>query len=107
MAALGFGAIGASENISAYVLDANGVVIQAATLSWSSADITIADVSGSGTSATITARAPGRTTIRVTAGAVTQEIPITVNVVRRIALDTAIQVRAGGSRILAPVIEAE
>ncbi len=107
VAALGFGAIGASENISAYVLDANGVVIQAATLSWSSADITIADVSGSGTSATITARAPGRTTIRVTAGAVTQEIPITVNVVRRIALDAAIQVRAGGSRILAPVIEAE
>ncbi|WP_396216894.1 beta strand repeat-containing protein [Gemmatimonas sp.] len=107
VAAVGLGAIGASENISAFVRDANGVVIPSASISWSSADITIADVSGSGASATVTARASGRTTIRVTAGAVTQEIPITVNVVRSIALDAATQVRAGSIITLAPVIDAE
>ncbi len=106
-ASLGLGAIGASGTISAIVRDAGGTVLTNATVSWSSADITIADVSGSGTSAIITARAPGRTTIRATSGSVTQELPVTVSVVRGITLPAESQVRMGASLTLTPTLDAD
>jgi len=106
-ASLGLGAIGASGTVSAIVRDAGGSVLTNATVSWSSADITIADVSGSGTSATITARAPGRTTIRATAGSVTQELQVTVSVIRAITLPAATQGRMGASVILTPTLDAD
>lgn len=106
-AALGLGAIGASGTVSAIVRDAGGAVLTNATVSWSSADITVADVSGSGTSATITARAPGRTTIRATAGSVTQDLQVTVSVIRGITLPPASQVRLGASMILTPTLDAD
>ena len=105
--ALGLGAIGASGTVSVVVRDANGGVLTSASVTWSSADITIADVSGTGTTATVTARAGGRTVIRATSGTVTQELPVHVNVVRGLTLPGASQVRSGSSVILTPTIDAD
>ncbi|AMW04117.1 hypothetical protein GEMMAAP_03215 [Gemmatimonas phototrophica] len=105
--AVGLGAVGASENVTALVRDGSGNLLSSATVSWSSADITVADVSGSGNTATITARAPGRTTIRATSGAVTQDLAVTVSIIRGITLPASSQVRAGGSMILTPTLDAE
>ena len=105
--ALSLGAIGASGTVSVVVRDAGGVVLTNANVAWSSADITIADVSGAGTTATITARAPGRTVIRATSGSVTQELTVSVNVVRGISLPGTSQVRAGSSVILTPTVDAD
>ena len=105
--AVGLGAIGASENISAIVRDANGGMLTSAAVSWSSSDITVADVSGSGATATITARAPGRTTVRATSGSVSQEVTVTVSVIRGIVLPAAVQVRMGGSTIITATLDAD
>lgn len=105
--ALGLGAIGASSTVSVVVRDAGGVVLPSAGVAWSSADITIADVSGAGTTATVTARAAGRTVIRATSGTVTQELTVHVNVVRGLTLPSASQVRAGSSVILTPTVDAD
>lgn len=104
---LSLGAIGASGTVSVVVRDAGGVVLTSANVAWSSADITIADVSGTGTTATITARAPGRTVIRATSGTVTQELTVHVNVVRGLTLPGASQVRTGSSVILTPTVDAD
>lgn len=104
---LGFGAIGASGSVSVLVRDASGTLLPNAAVTWSSADITVADVSGTGTTATVTARAPGRTVIRATAGSVTQELQVNVSVVRTITLPPAAQVRAGGSSTLTPEFDAD
>lgn len=105
--ALGLGAIGASGTVSVVVRDAGGVVLTSAGVAWSSADITIADVSSAGTTATITARAPGRTVIRATSGTVTQELAVHVNVVRGLTLPSASQVRAGSSTAITPTVDAD
>ena len=105
--AIGLGAVGASENITATVRDAAGNMLPTASVSWSSADITIADVSGSGSTATITARAPGSTTVRATSGSVTQSISVNVSIVRAITLPASSQVRTGGSIILTPTLDAD
>jgi len=105
--ALSLGAIGASGTVSVVVRDAGGAVLTSANVAWSSADITIADVSGAGTTATITARAPGRTVIRATSGSVTQELTVHVNVVRGITLPGTSQVRTGSSVILTPTVDAD
>lgn len=104
---IGLGAVGASENVTALVRDASGNALPAAAVSWSSADITIADVSGNGATATITARAPGRTSVRATSGQVTQELTVTVTVVRAITLPATSQVRSGASLVLSPVLDAD
>jgi uncharacterized protein YjdB len=105
--ALSLGAIGASGTVSVVVRDAGGVVLTSANVAWSSADITIADVSGTGTTATVSARAPGRTVIRATSGSVTQELSVSVNVVRGITLPGTSQVRAGSSVVLTPTVDAD
>ena len=104
---VGLGGIGASEIVSVIVRDAAGQVLANAGVTWSSTDITIADVSGTGTSATITARAPGRTTIRATSGSASQEITVNVTVVRSMTLPAAAAVRAGSSITLAPQFDAD
>lgn len=48
-------AIGSSEQINATVRNASGGAIAGTSVSWSSADITVADVAGSGTTAVVTA----------------------------------------------------
>lgn len=104
---IGLGAMGATETLSALVRDASGNVIAGAPVSWSSADITVADVSGTDSAATITARGAGRTTVRATSGGVTQEVTVNVSIVRAISLPAASQVRAGSSLELSPTIEAD
>jgi trimeric autotransporter adhesin len=104
---IGLGAVGASENITALVRDAAGNLLPAAGVTWSSADITVADISGSGATATITARAPGRTSVRATSGSVSQELTVNVSVVRAITLPPSAQVRAASSIILTPLLDAD
>lgn len=104
---VGLGAVGATENVTALVRDGAGNLMPSASVSWSSSDITIADVTGAGSSATITARAPGRTTVRATSGSVSQELVVNVSIVRAIALPATSQVRTGSSLVLSPTLDAD
>ena len=103
---MGLGAVGASETVTAWVRDASGNALGTAPVAWSSADITIADVSGSGNIATVTARAPGRTTIRATSGSLVQELAVTVTTIRSIQLPANPRVRAGSTLLLTPTLDA-
>lgn len=94
--AVNLASVGASENITATVRDANGTPINGAAVTWTSADITIADVAVVGTAAVITARAPGRTTVRAQAGAFAQDIAVNVLAIRTLTLaPTTATLRAG------------
>ncbi len=89
-------AIGASEVLTISVRDAAGTVISAPTVSWSSDDITVADVAGSGTTAVITARAPGRTVVRARVGTLSLEVAVAVLAVRTITIAPLVAtIRAG------------
>jgi trimeric autotransporter adhesin len=104
---VGLGAVGASETVSAILRDARGGVVTDGAITWSSADLTVADVSVSGSSTVITARAPGRTTVRATSGSLSGEITVNVSVVRAIALPATAQVRIGTSTPLTATIDAD
>lgn len=84
--AVSLSSVGASENVTATVRDGNGNPVTGVAITWSSADITIADVAGVGTTAVITARAPGRTTVRATMGSLTREITVNVLAIRTLSI---------------------
>ncbi len=89
-------AVGASETVTASVRDANGRLIPGSAVSWTSSDITVADVSGGGNTAVVTARAPGRTTIRATTAGFVQELTVQVLGVRTITIaPLSLALRAG------------
>lgn len=101
-------AVGASSLISIVAKDARGIVVPNPTVSWSSVDITVADVSGSGASAVVTARAPGRTIVRARVGVLVQDFSITVVGARGIALTPSVAaIRAGDRLTLTPVLDAD
>ncbi len=105
---ISLGAIGASSQITAQMTDAKGRVVPSSSISWSSSDITIVGVAGSGGVAIITARAPGRATVRVSGGGLYQDIPVTVNAARAISLAPAtVTVRSGDSYRFIPTIDAD
>ena len=106
-ATVGLGAVGATENVTAIVRDAAGTMLPNATVNWSSDDITVADVSGSGPTAVITARAPGRTVVRASSGAARRELVVHVSIVRGISLPAAVQLRSGTSATLTPTLDAD
>lgn len=102
------GAIGASEQISATVRNASGGAISGASVNWSSEDITVADVAGAGTTAVITARAPGRTTVRAQVGSFAQDIAVQVLAVRGLTVTpTTGNLRAGDQLTLVATLDAE
>jgi uncharacterized protein YjdB len=106
--AVSLSAVGASEGVTATVRDAQGRAVSGAIINWSSSDITIADVAGVGTTAVITARAPGRTTIRAQMGNFAQDIVVNVLAVRTITLTpTAATLRAGDQFTLAAAVDAD
>lgn len=101
-------AIGSSEQINATVRNASGGAIAGTSVSWSSADITVADVAGSGTTAVVTARAPGRTTVRAQIGAFVQDIAIHVLAVRDLSLTPATgTLRAGDQLSFVATLDAD
>lgn len=105
---MSLGAIGASEQINATVRNASGGAIAGASVNWSSADITIADVAGSGTTAVVTARAPGRTTIRAQIGSFVQDIAIHVLAVRTLSITPATgSMRAGDQLTFVASLDAD
>jgi uncharacterized protein YjdB len=100
--------IGASSQVTLQVKDAKGAYITGPSVTWSSGDITVADVSGSGGIAVITARAPGRTTIRAASGPIYLDIPVTVSAARAITLNpSTVLVRTGDSYTFVPTIDAD
>ncbi|MEP6779736.1 MAG: Ig-like domain-containing protein, partial [Gemmatimonadaceae bacterium] len=91
-----FVAIGASQAVSASVNDAQGRAISSASLSWSSDNTTIADVTSSGRTATIVAKKIGTTTIRASSAGFSSTIDITVLGVKSVAVSpTSAQLRVG------------
>lgn len=100
--------VGASEQISVLVRDARNNVLQNAAVNWSSADITIADVAGSGSAAVITARAPGRTVVRAQLGILVKEFAVTVAGARSLAITPANSLLRAGDRLaLRAVVDAD
>ncbi|WP_337172757.1 Ig-like domain-containing protein [Gemmatimonas aurantiaca] len=106
--AVSLGAIGASEQINATVRNASGAAISGASVNWSSADITVADVAGAGTTAVITARAPGRTTIRAQIAGFVQDIAVQVLAVRGLSVTPVTgSLRAGDQITLVAALDAD
>ncbi len=101
-------AVGASEALTISVRDAAGTVISAPKVSWSSDDITVADVAGSGTTAVITARAPGRTVVRAHVGTLSLEVAVAVLAVRTITIaPLAATIRAGDPQRFTTSLDAD
>ncbi|MCA0375164.1 MAG: Ig-like domain-containing protein [Gemmatimonadetes bacterium] len=107
-AEVGLNAVGASEQVSVTVRDAQGRVIPQASVLWTSTDITVADVAGNGLNAVITARAPGRTVIRAHLGVFVQDIVVTVSGARAVTLAPAVAtVRVGDKLTLVPTLDGD
>ena len=101
-------AVGASQTITVTARDRSGNAIPGVPVTWTSSDPTIADVSGSGTTAVVTARAPGSATIRARTGDLLLEISVGVLAVRRITIaPQAVSVIAGGQLPLNATVDAE
>ena len=71
--------IGVTQTITATIRDALGRTIQAANISWSSDNPSVAEVTSNGATAYVVARAPGVTQIRATAGQATSAVEVRVS----------------------------
>jgi len=106
--AVNLGAVGASEALSISVRDAAGMPITGPSVQWSSDDITVADVTGSGTTAVVTARAPGRTTVRARVGGLSLEVAVAVLAVRTISIAPLMaSIRAGDQQRFTTAVDAD
>ncbi len=105
---LSLASIGAATTLTVTARDAGGVVIPGVIIAWSSVNADIADVSGRGNSAVITARASGATVIRAQGGGVSVTVPVRVLTVRAIGLTpSAFTMRPGESRSMVANVDAE
>ena len=101
-------AVGASQTITVTARDRSGTAIPGVPVTWTSSAATIADVSGSGSTAAVTARAPGRATIRARTGDLLLEISVGVLAVRTITIaPQAVSVIAGGQLPLNVTVDAD
>ena len=102
------GAVGASEVLTLSVRNTAGTPITAPRVSWSSDDITVADVAGTGVTGVVTARAPGRTVVRARVGELTLEVAVNVLAVRTITIAPVVaSVRAGNSQKFTALLDAD
>jgi uncharacterized protein YjdB len=100
-------AVGSSEVVTARVVDAQGRPLPQPQVAWSSSDLTVADVTGSGASAVITARAPGRAVITARAGGRSAAIEVRVVTIRAITVSPAtLNLRAADHRDLVATVDA-
>jgi uncharacterized protein YjdB len=106
--ALTLNAVGASQTITVTARDRSGNALPGVSVTWTSSDATIADVSGSGSTAVVTARAPGRATIRARTGDLLLEISVGVSAVRTITIaPQAVSVISGGQLQLNATVDAD
>ncbi|WP_411279973.1 beta strand repeat-containing protein [Gemmatimonas sp.] len=106
--ALNLNAVGASQTITVTARDRSGNAIPGVPVNWTSSNATVADVSGSGTTAVVTARAPGLATIRARTGDLVLEISVGVLAVRTITITPqAVSVIAGGQLQLNTTVDAD
>ncbi|MDQ8173228.1 MAG: Ig-like domain-containing protein [Gemmatimonadota bacterium] len=105
---LDLAAIGASQTITVVARDAKGITLSGVAVSWTSSDPAIVDVAGSGTTAVVTARAPGKATVRARTGDLSLEISVTVLAIRSITLTPpAVTLIAGGQQPLTATVDAD
>ncbi len=106
--ALNLTSVGASQTISTTARDARGNAISGVQVTWTSSDLTVVDVAGNGTTAVVTARAPGSATVRARTGDLVLEIGISVLAVRAITVTpNAVSVIAGGQLPLNAAVDAD
>ncbi len=106
--AVKLGSIGASQIITVTGRDRSGRAVPGVSVDWTSSDATIADVSSSGTTAVVTARAPGRATVRARTGDLLLEIDVGVSVVRNITIaPQVVSVINGGQLPLNVTVDAD
>lgn len=107
-ASVRLGAIGASAQVQATARNSSGTVLNGVSVKWTSDDITVADVAGSGTTAVITARAPGQTVVRASTEGITLEIGVRVLSVRALTITPATgSLRSGSQLKLSAVLDAD
>lgn len=107
-ASVRLGAIGATAQLQATARNSSGSVLSGVSVKWSSDDITIADIAGSGTTAVITARAPGHTSIRAQVDGISLEVDVRVLAVHSLSISPATtSLRAGTQTTLKAVLDAE
>ena len=105
---LSLNAIGATQSITVTARDRSGTAIPGVAVSWTSSDLTVADVTGNGSTAVVTARGPGRATIRARSGDAVLEIGVGVLGVRSITITPqAVSVITGGQLQLNAVVAAD
>ena len=102
------GGIDFQESVSVLVRDARGTIIPNAPVSWTSDNPTIATVSGTGLSATVTAHAPGVATVRANAVTASSQIQVRVLAVRSVVVSSAaISLRANDTQTLTATVTAD
>ena len=105
---LSLNVIGGTQALTAVARDANGVAVPNAAIVWSSDDATIASVTGSGGSATVTAVGPGATVLRARVGTIGADITVQVLGVRAIQVNpTNASIRAGDSQPFSATFDAD
>jgi uncharacterized protein YjdB len=100
--------IGGAEAVSATARDAKGNVVTSATYTWSSDNTAIATVTGSGSNATITARATGSTIIHASSGGFSADVAVQVLGVRAIQVNpTSATIRVGDKQSFSATFDSD
>ena len=102
---LSLNAVGATQAITLTARDRSGNAIPGVAVTWKSSDLTVAEVTGSGSTAMVTAVGPGRAIISARSGDALLEIGIDVLRIRSITIaPQSVSVIAGGQLTLNPVV---
>ena len=102
------GAIGASRTITVVARDRSGRLLPGVPVTWTSSNATIAEVVGRGTSAVVTALAPGQAIIHAHTGDLQVAIEVGVRTVRKLSLAPhTLSVVIGAELPLQPTVDAE
>ncbi len=103
--------VGGSElqqAVSVVVRDARGAVIPSASVTWTSDDPSIVEVSGNAATATLTSHAPGTARIRANAGTASSELTVRVLAIRAVTVhQTAASIRTNDSQQFTYTIDVE
>ena len=106
--AVALGGVGATETISVTIRDASGRVLTSPSVTWTSENSTIAEVTGNGASAILVARAPGVTRVRASSGNAAAYADVRVLGIRALSITPAtLSVRLGDLQLLRTTVDGD
>ncbi|HYW33408.1 MAG TPA: Ig-like domain-containing protein, partial [Gemmatimonas sp.] len=96
------------EPVSVVVRDARGIVLPASSVTWTSDNPSVVEVTGTGSTATLRSRSSGSANIRAVSGAAASEVNVKVLAVRGVLIDQgSITLRAFASTAVTATVDAE